>query len=68
MIMIWRCTFCKSRWDSAEGLDAHMVVCPQLHGNGFLCPNCQRTSYHPKDVEFRFCVTCGFADDPAAAA
>jgi ribosomal protein L37E len=26
------------------------------------CPNCHRTSYHPKDVEHRFCGVCGFHD------
>jgi hypothetical protein len=31
----------------------------------FTCPRCQRVSHHPKDVEHRFCVICGFADDPS---
>lgn len=28
----------------------------------FTCPTCKRISYHPKDVEERFCAICGFAD------
>lgn len=24
----------------------------------FTCPDCGRTSYHPKDVEFRYCFNC----------
>lgn len=27
------------------------------------CPRCGRVSYHPKDIEHRFCSTCGFHDD-----
>lgn len=27
------------------------------------CPKCGRTSYHPKDIEHRFCGQCGFHDD-----
>lgn len=28
----------------------------------YLCPTCNRRSYHPKDIEERFCGVCGFAD------
>jgi hypothetical protein len=64
-MMVWRCPFCLVKWAAWEDYEAHMRDC---RGEGFLCPNCQRTSYHPKDVEHRFCVMCGFADDPVAAA
>jgi len=33
------------------------------HGDGFTCPKCRRTSFHPRDAEERYCSTCGFADD-----
>lgn len=26
------------------------------------CPQCGRRSYHPKDIEHRYCSTCGFHD------
>jgi ribosomal protein L37E len=29
----------------------------------FVCPLCKLRSYHPKDVEHRFCARCGFVDD-----
>jgi hypothetical protein len=27
------------------------------------CPKCHLKSYHPKDIEHRFCAKCGFHDD-----
>jgi hypothetical protein len=27
-----------------------------------ICPNCRRTSYHPEDVERRYCTLCGHHD------
>jgi ribosomal protein L37E len=32
----------------------------------FLCPLCGLRSYHPKDVERRFCARCGSIDDVMA--
>jgi hypothetical protein len=29
----------------------------------FVCPICQRASWHPRDRAERFCSTCGFVDD-----
>ncbi len=29
----------------------------------FVCPICQRHSWHPKDMTERFCSVCGFVDD-----
>jgi hypothetical protein len=31
--------------------------------SAFVCPLCERRSYHPKDIEHRFCAACGFVDD-----
>jgi hypothetical protein len=30
----------------------------------FQCPICERISHHPRDRAERFCVRCGFLDDP----
>ena len=27
------------------------------------CPRCLRRSYHPKDIEHRYCVFCGFHEE-----
>lgn len=27
------------------------------------CPHCGRVSYHPKDIEHRYCAVCGFHDE-----
>jgi len=32
----------------------------------FVCPICQRGSWHPRDKEERFCGVCGFVDDVLA--
>jgi hypothetical protein len=29
----------------------------------FICPICQRKSWHPRDAKERFCAACGFVDD-----
>jgi hypothetical protein len=42
-----------------------MVVCDELIGPppSITCPKCGRTSYHPKDIEYRFCAACGYHDE-----
>lgn len=27
------------------------------------CPKCERTSYHPQDIEHRYCSVCGYHDE-----
>lgn len=31
--------------------------------NSIICPKCQRESFHPKDIEYKHCIACGFHSD-----
>lgn len=33
-----------------------------MTGPSIKCPNCGRVSYHPKDIEHRFCGVCGWIE------
>ena len=30
----------------------------------FVCPICQRQSWHLDDARERYCISCGFVDEP----
>lgn len=54
-----------------EGKTYELVQSPAKAGShaleGFKCLKCRRTSYHPRDVEHRYCGNCHvFHDDPNA--
>lgn len=45
-----------------------MTDCPGTPpAQPFVCPICQRRSWHPRDLAERFCAVCGFIDDALAA-
>lgn len=34
-----------------------------MSASSIVCPRCRRRSYHPSDIEHRFCRACGYHDD-----
>ena len=51
---VYSCTICMEEF----------VAVPATLADRFTCPLCRRTSYHPKDVEHRYCPECGAPDAP----
>lgn len=40
-----------------------MVAYDEIAGPpSITCPKCKRTSWHPKDIEYRYCGACGYHD------
>jgi len=39
-----------------------MVAYDELFVPWITCPKCGRTSFHPKDIEYRYCGACGHHD------
>jgi ribosomal protein L37E len=35
--------------------------------NWIECPKCCRRSFHPKDIQYKYCSSCGFHEDLDAA-
>ncbi len=40
-------------------------IVESLTGRGYTCPRCNRTSYHPKDLQERYCSACQAFEDEA---
>lgn len=64
MPMNLRHLFCKKPRNKCYD-NAFAIVVLQSGEIGFMCMECKRTSFHPKDLEHLYCACCHKFLDPA---
>lgn len=59
------CILADPEWPAEFDADGYAKTCSRFKENDkssesptFTCPECKRTSYHPKDVEHQYCGAC----------